>query len=247
MSEPFPKELFAELERDWPDPVIVRRLIFQAYNHDKSETLDVNTENREELAAVIAWLRGRDQDYDLQYLFYKRRGVLVPVFSTSLSAKVSSLSQFHCPICKTRDGLFPVQVLPIRIPPASKQAISQKKGFRAAFENAIKHRFSSRPALFSKDDSLCVMIVFVTSKKRKAKDIDNMAKAMLDAVKGVLFGDDRRIDHLNLLRLVGDDEEYVCLNIRKTEINEHRDVLSKHMHHSWAGAEALDLKDFMPT
>lgn len=245
MPDLFPKELFAELDRDWPDPVVVRRLIFRTYNHDQSATLDVNTEDREQLATVISWLHGRDLNHDLQCLFLKRRPVRVPVYSTSLSEKILSLAQIHCPICKTRDGLFPVEVLSIRIPPVSKQAISQKKGFRAAFEKAIKHRFSNRAASFSKNDSLCVMIVFVTSKNRKAKDIDNMAKAMLDAVKGVLFGDDGRIDHLNLLRLVGDDEEFVSLNIRKTEINEHRDVLSKHMHHSWAGAEAIDLQDFL--
>lgn len=239
-SSRYSSELLAELQKDWPDPILVRKEIFLAYNRDNAASQISNAPTRDELDRVVSWLN-KDQELD----FLKRRTVLVPSFSTSLSAKVFSLSQFHCPICATRDGLFPVEILPIRIPPVSKQAISQKKGYRAAFELAITHRFSKRVASFSKDDSLCVMIVFVVSRKRRVKDLDNMAKAMLDSVKGVLFGDDRSIDHLNLLRLVSDDEEWVCLNISRTKINEHNDVFSKHMHHSWAGAEALSLEDFL--
>jgi Holliday junction resolvase RusA-like endonuclease len=237
-------ELLNELQKDWPDPIFVRKEIFLAYNRDNAASQISNAPTRDELDQVVSWLNKEDEP--LLTYFLKRRSVLMPAFSTSLSSKVSLLSQFNCPICRTSDGLFPVEIFPIQIPPVSKQVVSQKKGYRAAFELAIKHRFSKKEASFSKDDRLCVMIVFVTSRKRRTKDLDNMAKAMLDAVKGVLFGDDRSIDHLNLLRLVSEDEEYVYLNIRKTKINEHHDVLSKHMHHSWAGAETLNLEDFLP-
>ena len=236
-------ELLAELQKDWPDAIVVRKEIFLAYNLDNTAAQASNAPTRDELDRVVSWMN-KDGESLLSY-FLKRRSVLMPAFSTSLSSKVSLLSQFNCPICAASEGLFPVEIFHIRNPPVSKQAISQKKGYRAAFELAIRHRFSNRAASFSKDDNLCVMIVFVASRKRRTKDLDNMAKAMLDAVKGVLFGDDRSIDHLNLLRLVSDDEEYVCLNIRKTKINEHHDVLSKHMHHSWAGAEILNLEDFL--
>ena len=157
-SSRYSSELLAELQKDWPDPILVRQEIFLAYNRDNAASQISNAPTRDELDRVVSWLN-KDQDLD----FLKRRTVLVPSFSTSLSAKVFSLSQFHCPICATREGLFPVEIFPIRIPPVSKQAMSQKKGYRAAFELAIKHRFSKRVASFPKDDSLCVMIVFVVS------------------------------------------------------------------------------------
>ena len=81
--------------------------------------------------------------------------------------------------------------------------------------------------------------------KGAQKDLDNMAKAIVDAVKNVLFGDDRRIDHLNIIRIKSPDEEFVYLNIRQTKLNEHNDVLVPRMLHSWAGAEVLNLEDFI--
>jgi hypothetical protein len=72
-----------------------------------------------------------------------------------------------------------------------------------------------------------------------------MAKAILDAIKNVLFGDDRRIDHLNIIRIKSPDEEFVYLNIRETRLNEHDDVLFPQMLHSWAGAQPLNLEDFL--
>jgi hypothetical protein len=74
-----------------------------------------------------------------------------------------------------------------------------------------------------------------------------MSKALLDALKGeVLFGEDLDIEHLNLLKIkwVG-EEDFIFVNIRKSGLSLHKNVLFKSMHHSWAGAEFLDLKDFM--
>jgi hypothetical protein len=72
-----------------------------------------------------------------------------------------------------------------------------------------------------------------------------MAKALLDAIKNVLFGDDRKIDHLNIIRIKSPGEEFVYLNIRETRLNDHDDVLFPQMSHSWDGSEALNLEDFM--
>lgn len=78
-------------------------------------------------------------------------------------------------------------------------------------------------------------------------ELDNMAKAIVDVLKNVLFGDDRRIDHLNIIRMKSPEKEYVYLNIRQTQLNEHSDVLVPRMLHSWAEAEVLNLEDFVET
>jgi Holliday junction resolvase RusA-like endonuclease len=115
----------------------------------------------------------------------------------------------------------------------------------AAFERAIAHRFADHRTRFGLQDSICLTIVFVVKEKGAQKDLDNMAKAIVDATKTILFGDDRKIDHLNILRIKSPDEEYVCLNIRKTTINQRDDVLVRRMLHSWAGAAVLNIEDFM--
>ncbi len=177
--------------------------------------------------------------------FSRRSETKIPVFSPSLSAKVFALSQFHCPICATKDGLFPVCIIPIRVTPVSKQAISKTRKKRAAFEKAIRHHFANEKSLLSKDASICLLLVFVVRDKGAQKDVDNMAKAIVDAVKNVLFGDDSRIDHLNILRIKSPDEEFIYLNIRETQINDHRDVLVPSMLHSWAGLQVVNLEDFL--
>ena len=72
-----------------------------------------------------------------------------------------------------------------------------------------------------------------------------MAKAILDATKTILFEDDMEIDHLNLIKIQQGTEDYIVINIRKSKLNQHRDVIFKTLAHGWAGQKLLDLKDFM--
>jgi Holliday junction resolvase RusA-like endonuclease len=232
----------AELQNEWPDARGLREQIFAMYTSETKRVLSSPVPTNAEMEDIVGWL---NQNEDLYGLFYRKRTALVPVFSPSLSSKVFSLAQFHCPICATKAGLFPVHVIPIRIPPVSKQAIGQKPKRRAAFERAIRHRFRDTETPFEPNWSICLLIVFVVKGKGVQKDLDNMAKAIIDATKNVLFGDDRQIDHLNIIRIKSPDEEFVYLNIRQTTLNQHEDVLCPQMLHSWAGAEALNIDDFM--
>jgi Holliday junction resolvase RusA-like endonuclease len=175
----------------------------------------------------------------------RHRKVLIQSFFSSLSSKASSLAQFHCPLCSWKGDDGPVWTIPIRIPPISKQAASQAKGKVAAFERAIASRLVDRGPWLGPADSVCLLLLFVVHPTAKHKDLDNMAKAIVDAVKSILFGDDRRIDHLNLIRLKAPSEEYVYVNLRKSRLNDHSNVLLCEMNHSWAGAEVLDLSTFM--
>lgn len=77
-------------------------------------------------------------------------------------------------------------------------------------------------------------------------DLDNLAKVLLDSLQGLLFSNDRQIDHLSLLRVQTQDvEEYIVVSIRASSINQHVDVLFHRLQHGWAGAEELRLADFM--
>ena len=52
--------------------------------------------------------------------------------------------------------------------------------------------------------NLAVLLIFVT---RSRADVDNLAKAVLDAGNGVLFVDDRQIKTLEIHKIDGADEE----------------------------------------
>ncbi|CAD5198487.1 RusA family crossover junction endodeoxyribonuclease [Pseudomonas sp. FEN] len=241
-TEQFPQWTPSELFKDRPESSKIRDQIFAAYELVEGLTLS-QPPSLAELESVCKWVNANDNTF--LPLFVKYHRTLKRVYSSSLSEKISALAQHHCSICTIHDGGLPTHVISIRIPPISKQAAAQTRGRRAAFERAIKYRFAGHLTPFPADTSICLLIVFVVKASGAQKDLDNMAKAILDAVKNVLFGDDRRIDHLNIIRIKSPDEEFVYLNIRETRLNEHHDVLFPRMLHTWAGAQPLNLEDFL--
>jgi Endodeoxyribonuclease RusA len=238
-----PPLLPSELKLESPDPLVVREQFLLEFVRHTGQQFANTEPSSAELRDVSAWLN-KHADTFLPELTRHRR-VLVQSFFSSLSSKASSLAQFHCPLCSGNGNDGPVWTIPIRIPPISKQAASQAKGKVAAFERAIASRFTGGGPWLGPADSVCLLLVFVVHPTAKRKDLDNMAKAIVDAVKSILFGDDRQIDHLNLIRLKAPGEEYVYINLRKSRLNDHSNVLLREMHHSWAGAQVLDLSKFM--
>jgi hypothetical protein len=117
-----------ELMNEWPDATRLQRQIFDLYVTETGQVLN-SPPTDPDTRAVVTWLQKNASALLTHYL--KSRAALVPAFSPTLSFKVSHLAQFHCPICATKDGLYPVQVVSIRIPPVSKQAIGQKPKRRA--------------------------------------------------------------------------------------------------------------------
>jgi len=89
-------------------------------------------------------------------------------------------------------------------------------------------------------------MLFVCSSRRKRRDLDNMAKLLMDSIKDVVMEDDTHVDHLNLMRLTHEaDEEFVSLRISGSKLNEHDNVVYPSLRHSWAGAELLNIEDFV--
>ncbi|MFZ2725775.1 MAG: RusA family crossover junction endodeoxyribonuclease [Methylococcaceae bacterium] len=233
----------SELKVESPNLLILKKQLLDLYEEQTGKTLNNLTNNDNEMSDIVVWLNKNSNT--LFPYYYRRRSVAISIFSPDLSSKVLSIAQFHCPICQTESNKTPIHIIPIRISPVSKQAISKQKGMRVAFERAIRDYFKDKTTPFSSDKSICLLIVFVVKQKGIQKDLDNMAKAMIDSIKTILFGDDRQIDHLNIIKIKSPDEEYVYLNIRETILNTHHDVLVPRMLHSWAGQKIIDINNFL--
>ncbi len=183
----------------------------------------------------VTWLMEQYEHLDL----YQKVPILQANAHITLSSKASWLSQYSCRVCLPT---FPICIIPIRIRPESWQAI--KSLDKAAFKLAIAHRLSD-PYYKIQEGRICLSFLFVCSAMRKTKDLDNMAKLLMDSIKGIVMADDRNVDHLNLIRLTHEgEEEYCTIKISASHINDHSNVVHPELSHGWAGAEALRIEDF---
>ena len=181
------------------------------------------------------WLTLNFERYDI----YFKRPVLDKTAHTTLADKANWLSHQRCHVCREPET---ISTMPIRIAPESWQALKSvdKKAFKAAVAERLKNRPGDKPF----EGRVCLTFVFVCSSKRRIRDLDNMAKLLMDSLKGIIMGDDRNVDHLNLMRLThGEDEEFVTIRIRSSSLNDHSDVAAKILNLSW-DREPLRLKDF---
>jgi Holliday junction resolvase RusA-like endonuclease len=236
-------KLAKDLQSDSLDYVEIRAELVRIYNQHHGTRLSTQEGiSEDEYISLIRWIRQTDYGTFLSICRRIDKSSSVAIYSLTLSEKISSLAQFHCPICGVS---FPVSIIPIRIQPLSYQ--SSPARLHNAFKRAIAFRLrraQSEQSYFGK--RLCVHTVFVTSLKLKEKDVDNMAKLFMDSLQGVLFENDKLVDHLSLMKIRhNEDEEYIFLNIRESKLNNHIDVLLPKLNHSWAGDEFLDLEQFM--
>lgn len=159
-------------------------------------------------------------------------------FFPDLSAKVNTISQRACRVCPTAPPESPWFQAIFRTRPDSRQSVT---GAHIADlrERIAKHAGDRYGALKSR--SLCVSLTFVLAAGRRERiDVDNMAKTMLDALRGTVYDDDSQIQHLDLmkLRLAEDNEEWVAARIRPTAIDMHADVFDGATHHKF-GVNAI--------
>jgi len=184
----------------------------------------------------VPWLNKNRQHLDL----VTRASTLEKSAHITLSDKVSWLSQQFCHVCNPDP---PISIIPFRINPESWQALSSvdKRAFKAAIANRLSDRQHSR----IQGERICLTFVFVCSASRNVRDLDNMAKLVMDSVKSILMSDDRDVDHLNLMRFTHEgEEEYIYVQISNSNINDHSDVVHPEMMHSWAGAKPLKIEEF---
>ena len=84
--------------------------------------------------------------------------------------------------------------------------------------------------------------------KRWPRDVDNMAKAVMDAFSRAVGFDDKFVHHLDIIKLIFPAaEEYVYIRIAPSALNEHADVVASTFHQSSQFArKRIDLADYMP-
>ena len=56
---------------------------------------------------------------------------------------------------------------------------------------------------------LIAILVHLTKKEYRIKDIDNIAKSLLDAMKGIVFKDDVQVDALHIVKQVSDKDGFL--------------------------------------
>jgi hypothetical protein len=184
----------------------------------------------------VRWLNKNYEHLDL----VTRGSRLEKRVHITLSDKTSFLAQQFCHIC---DPDSSISVIPFRIQPESWQALSTVD--RRAFKAAIAHRLTGSPSAEYRFERVCLSFVFVCSARRHVRDLDNIAKLVMDSIKGIIMGDDRAVDHLNLVRVTHEgEEEFIFVKISESNINDHSNVVHAEMMHSWAGAEPLKIEDF---
>ncbi len=182
------------------------------------------------------WLAKNCDNFEIYY----KEPRLAKRFHLDLSDKVNWLSQIFCQICNQN---CPIHTIPIRISPESFQSLNKKN--RSAFKQAIKQGLGSSNIEKVFNNKICISILLVCGSRRKTKDLDNMAKVLLDSIKDLIMGDDKHVDHLNIIRLAHNfEEEFIFIRISNSNLNLHDDVVAREFHHSWAGKKPLLLSDF---
>jgi Holliday junction resolvase RusA-like endonuclease len=199
------------------DGVSCRAAIVADYNQATGEALLPDQLDDNQLDAIVAWLRRTE----LFAQFVHKRPILAQNYFESLESKASWHAQRPCGSCRTE---FPVQVVPVLYRAFSAQYVESRiaKAFRAAFADQHRDLFEERI-----EGTVCVRLVFVLDDRRPARlDVDNLAKSVLDAAKGVLFGDDSDVAHLEVLKLrsFGDVDRF-AIRVAPTRLGSLENVL----------------------
>lgn len=238
-----PDELAAALDSPVPDVERVRALLVDAYNTSTGETLEGNAlvEDQDAAHRVGAWLREDRRDI----AFVRRQSHLSSAIYSDLASKLVHLGQTYCSTCARYESGDPVVVLPVRISPVSVQVLRRQPGMVAAYKAALSQALANRGHDFG-SRSVCVQLTFLLKTGRRG-DLDNLAKATLDAMQGHLFANDDQIAHLSLQRLTADSgEEAVVIRIQPSRLDEHHEVIDRGLRIGWAGADVIDIESFLP-
>lgn len=169
-----------------------------------------------------------------------------------MASKLSRISQARCPVCPSVDGNdvpFAPETFPIGVPPWSHQAAPN---VGAAFRQAVQAHEVYRKryaAPVAGEAAVCLRLVFVLEDGAAMKDCDNMAKGLLDAFQGMLYANDRQVEHLDLVKIhkAANSPGYILVRLWPTRLNDHSDVLTPmHPKLMWMDHDTLDVASFLP-
>lgn len=237
----------------WPlgpdgDPTARIEATYRAFTKSTGESLGP-TPSDDERHRVADWLMAQedsmpvidDQGHSLSLLHVKVPR-MKPLIHPVLASKVSWLQQAPCLTC-VRDEQSPSLGVSfgVRVRPFSAQSME------SADLKLIKQRISESmegrlgPAKDWSASQVCVTVVAVVNAKARQKDVDNMAKGLLDSLQGHLYLNDSQIAHLSISRVRhrGDDAFYL-LSARPV-LDPLEDVIDPELRISWAGRPEITL------
>ena len=242
-----PSSIQNHLRQPTVDGTALRAWVVGEFERQVGFSVDLSNSTTSEFALAMKWWSFQLENGDVCFRKYP---VLQPLLHGTLTHKVSTLAQRHCYICSgllPSDRQFPIWVLPIRIEPASRQALDSIDW--AAFQNAVRSRFEADHRTYDPTSylHLCLAFTFVLASSSRDRDVDNMAKALLDAFSRALGFNDKDVHHLDLLKLVDDfPEEYVYIRVAPSHVGGRSDILLPVTNQTWVGQPALRLRDFIP-
>lgn len=214
----------------------VRTFLVEKFNEMNGAQLDPNAIKKSDELTVQQWIVGST---DLHFL----SGEFVKVYKRSYFFdevdKIIAIqqSQASCLVC----GLVrPIRFFSIRISPKSHQSLTPElKQFY--LEQVQNHPYVQRETQFDSSHRLCVQLICVLRESRD-KDVDNMAKLILDGIKGKVFPDDKQIDHLQVVKFrANESEEFVSIGIAISTLNQSRNVLFSAINADWPEQIRLDV------
>jgi hypothetical protein len=221
--------------------------VLTAYNavtgeHLAGEALDAEGRDR-----VGRFLRDAENGDAGRSLLWHKPALLghLPLYPDTAS-KFGFLYQKPCAACPGGDE-FPTRVFPIGVPPWSHQCAAEVgPALRKAIEGSPRHaqHFRAQTA----HGPVCMRVVFVLGDGATMKDCDNMAKGLLDAFQGLLYVNDRQVEHLDLIKMhdhPGAGVGYILIRVASSAINRTDDVLiPKHAELLWMND--LGVERFLP-
>ncbi|GAA4730053.1 RusA family crossover junction endodeoxyribonuclease [Phytohabitans rumicis] len=206
---PHPLQIeFAALSRE-AGPQERVAAVYRAYNTDTGATLGPDTAGPDDTAAVRLWLSGAEMSQQAALTWYKKP-FLQPWVHGSVAAKANWLRQAPCPTCHPlpdSDGGPPHMYFHVRVPPFSKQVQATSVMWTATGRSLLAERehLGARREQW-RGVGICASVVGIQRDTARIIDVDNMAKAVLDILKGIVFPDDRQIQHLSVNRVRHPDE-----------------------------------------
>lgn len=207
----------------------IRKDLILYYNALEKKEINFENFTVEEAESIAKWLNLNE----CIFLGYKAKNVKQKFFFINETEKLSYLKQRACPIC---GDLFPIANFPARIKPQTRQS---KKSVRREFKANFSKSTSFSNLGFESNNRLCVRIIFVLNNVRD-KDLDNMAKITLDSMKDLLKIDDKKIDHLDLLKIKAKFiESHIIFQIGKSQLNTKEDIILSGTNLKW-GVDKLD-------
>lgn len=214
----------------------VRAFLVENFNKTNDTHIDLNNLSKDDELTLQRWIL---KCTDLHLLSIELVEVCKRSYFFDEVDKIIAIqqSQANCLIC---GPVRPIRFFSLRISPKSHQSLTPElKKFY--LEQLQDHPYVSSVSQFDSSHRLCVQLICVLREGRD-KDVDNMAKLILDGIKGKVFPDDRQIDHLQVVKFrASESEEFVSVGVTSSTLNQHTNVLFRAINLDWSGQSRLHI------